>query len=232
MRSLIFIMTVFFSIFIFYKKEFLLKFVENSFNKKISKIYIKNIENLDSKIILDSIYLKEGDYFWRFNPEKLKKDFEKINEIQHYNFVLKENGILHISIVEKKPYMVWTFSNKRKFIDNEGNILRLSGFEPNKLIKISGYINKKQFSILNSVLKKKKQFKSSIKNIYYNENTGWELILHDNTCVILPEKKLDDVLNFFESKIKNSEIYYDYRFYDMRVLERIYLNKKNKCSSF
>ena len=232
MRSLIFTITIFCTIFIFYKKEFILQFVENSFNKKISKIYIKNIKNLDSKIILDSIYLKEGDYFWRFNPKKLKKNFEKINEIESYNFTLKENGTLHISIVEKKPYMIWTLSNKKKFIDNEGNILRLSGYETNELIKISGYINKKKISHLNSVLERKNQFKSSIKNIYYNENMGWELILHDDTCVILPEKKIEDVLNFFENKIKNSEIYYDYKFYDMRVLERIYLNKKNKCLSF
>ena len=70
------------------------------------------------------------------------------------------------------------------------------------------------------------------KPIYYHENIGWQLILHDKTCVILPERKLNEVLNFFENRIKSSKIYYDYRFYDMRVLERIYLSKKNKCLSF
>ena len=125
--------------------------------------------------------------------------------------------------------MIWTFSNKKKFIDNEGNILRLSGFKNNKLIEISGYLNKKKFSYLNNVLNKKVQFKSLIKNIYYYENTGWQLILRDKTCLILPEKKINKVLSFFEKKIKNSKIYRDHRFYDMRVLERIYLLKTNKC---
>ena len=192
MRSLIFTITIFCTIFIFYKKEFILQFVENSFNKKISKIYIKNIKNLDSKIILDSIYLKEGDYFWRFNPKKLKKDFEKINEIKKYNFIIKKNGILHIFIVEKTPYMIWTFSNKKKFIDDEGNVLRLSGFKTDELIEISGYLNKK-IAYLNNVLKKKVQFKSLIKIFIIMKIQVGKLILRDKTCLILPEKKINKV---------------------------------------
>lgn len=231
MRNLIFVFIIFFTFLMVLKKDLPSKFVKNSFDKKISKIQINNLKNLSQSVILNSIYLKEGDYFWKFNPEKLKKDFEKINEVKNYNFSLKKNGILYISIVEKEPYMVWSFSNKKKFIDDKGNILRLFGPDKNQLIQISGYINKKKFSYLNSVLKKNNQFRSSIKNIYYFENTGWKIILHDKTCIILPEKKLSNVLSFFEKKIKSSKIYYDYKFYDMRVLERIYVSKKNKCLS-
>ena len=229
MRNLVFVFIIFFTFLMVLKKDLPSKFVKNSFDKKISKIQINNLKNLSQSVILNSIYLKEGDYFWIFNPKKLKKDFEKIKEIENYNFSQKKNGILYISIVEKEPYMVWSFSNKKKFIDDKGNILRLFGPDKNQLIQISGYINKKKFSYLNSVLKKNNQFRSSIKNIYYFENTGWKIILHDKTCIILPEKKLSNVLSFFEKKIKSSKIYYDYKFYDMRVLERIYVSKKNKC---
>ncbi len=229
MRNLVFISTILLLIFAFYKKNYISKFVKNTFDKKISEIHIENLKNLHPKLVRDSIYLKEGDYFWSFNPKKLKRDLEKINEIESYNFTLKKNGILDIFIVEKTPYMIWTFSNKKKIIDNEGNVLRLSGFDTDELIEISGYINKKKFSNLNKVLDKKTQFKSLIKNIYYYENTGWQLILNDKTCLILPERKLNEVLNFFERKIKNSKIYNNHRFYDMRILERIYLSKTNKC---
>ena len=229
MRNLIFIAGIFLIISIFFKKDYFSNFFKNSFDKKISEIHIENLKNVNPKLILDSIHLKEGDYFWNFNPKRLKKDFEKINEIESYSFTLKKNGILHIFIVEKTPYMMWTFSNKKKFIDDEGNVLRLSGFETDELIEISGYLNKKKFSYLNNILNKKVEFKSLIKNIYYYENTGWQLILRDKTCLILPEKKINKVLSFFEKKIKNSKIYRDHRFYDMRVLERIYLSKTEKC---
>ncbi len=229
MRNLIFVIFFFLAVLMVLKKDLPSKFIKSSLDKKISKIHVENLKNLSPRIILNSIYLKEGDYFWKFNPKRLKKDFDKINEIKNYNFSLKKNGILSIFVIEKEPYMVWTFSNKKKFIDDRGNVLRLSGLDKNQLIQISGYLNKKKFSYLNDVLKKKNQFKSSIKNIYYYENNGWKIILHDKTCVILPEKKLSEVLSFFEKKIKSSNIYNDYKFYDMRVLERIYISKKNKC---
>jgi cell division septal protein FtsQ len=229
MRSLIFIAAIFLIFSSFFKKDYIFKFFKNTFDKKISEIHIENLKNLSPKLILDSIYLKKGDYFWSFNPEKLKKDFEKINEIESYDFTLKKNGILHIFIVEKTPYMIWIFSGKKKIIDDEGNVLRLSGFKTDELIEISGYLNKKKFAYLNNILNKKVQFKSLIKNIYYYENTGWQLILRDKTCLILPEKKIDKALSFFEKKIKNSKIYFDHRFYDMRILERIYLSKTKKC---
>ena len=231
MRNLIFVVTFFFVILMVLNKDLPSKFMKSSLDKKISKIHIENLKDLSPGIILSSIYLKEGDYFWKFNPKRLKKDLDRINEIKNYNFSLNRNGVLYIFIVEKEPYMVWTFSNKKKFIDDKGNVLRLSGLYKDQLIQISGYLNKKKFSYLNDVLKKKNQFKLSIKNIFYYENTGWKIILHDKTCVILPEKKLSDVLSFFEKKIKSSKIYYDYKFYDMRVLERIYISKKNKCLS-
>ena len=52
------------------------KFLKSSLDKKISKIHIENLKDLSPKIILSSIYLKEGDYFWKFNPKRLKKDLK------------------------------------------------------------------------------------------------------------------------------------------------------------
>ena len=102
MRNLIFIAAIFLIISIFFKKDYLFKFFKNSFDKKISEIHIENLKNLNPKLILDSIYLKKGDYFWSFNPERLKKDFEKINEIESYNFTLKKM-VFFIFLLLKKP---------------------------------------------------------------------------------------------------------------------------------
>ena len=70
------------------------KFMKSSLDKKISKIHIENLKDLSPGIILSSIYLKEGDYFWKFNPKRLKKDLDRINEIKNYNFSLNRNGVL------------------------------------------------------------------------------------------------------------------------------------------
>ena len=46
--------------------------------------------------------------------------------------------------------------------------------------------------------------------------------------LVSSQKKIADMIKIFKKK-KNSELYFDYKFYDMRIFERIYLSKKNKC---
>ena len=87
MRNLIFILIIFVTFLMVLKKDLPSKFIRNSFDKKISKIQVNNLKNLSPSIILNSIYLKEGDHFWKFNPKRLKKDFEKINEIKNLIFL-------------------------------------------------------------------------------------------------------------------------------------------------
>ena len=53
--------------------------------------------------------------------------------------------------------------------------------------------------------------------------------LEDDRCLYLPQKKIGDMIKIFNKKINNSTLYFDYKFYDMRIFERIYLSKKNKC---
>ena len=97
MRNLIFVLITFLIFLMILKKDLSLKFIKNPFDKKISKIQIDNLKNLSPIVILNSIYLKEGDYFWKFNPKRLKKDFEKINEIKYYNFSLKKEAGIQTS---------------------------------------------------------------------------------------------------------------------------------------
>ena len=105
MRNLILVLIIFLTFLMILKKDLSLKFVKNSFDKKISKIQIDNLKNLSASIILNSIYLKEGDHFWEFNPKRLKKDFEKINEIKNYNFSLKKMVFFTYQLLKKNP--IW-----------------------------------------------------------------------------------------------------------------------------
>ena len=75
MRNLVFVFIIFFTFLMVLKKDLPSKFVKDSFDKKISKIQINNLKNLSQSVILNSIYLKEGDYFWKFNPKKIEERF-------------------------------------------------------------------------------------------------------------------------------------------------------------
>ena len=228
MRKLTITLFILFIGYIFLDYEKISDRASNFLNKKTIQIKLKNIKYIQEDYIIKSLYIKNGDNFWAFNREKLKYDLDKIPEIESYSFKLEKNGILSIFINEKKPYMIWTFSNKKKIIDQNGNVLNFLKFPMKNLIEVSGYINKKNFFELNTILEQNKKLKSKIHKINYNENIGWQLFFQDDRCLYLPSKKIADMIKIFK-KIKNSELYFDYKFFDMRILERIYLSKKNKC---
>ncbi len=228
MRKLIIVLTFAFLVFIFINNYKIFNKANNFFSKKISKIEVSNLNYLNKNFILQKLYIKEGDSVWKFNVDKLKSNLDIINEIESYNFRLKKNGKLEIFIKEKKPHMVWTFSNKQKIIDKYGKVLNFSGVSTNNMVEVTGYLNKDNFFDLNSFLDKKKEFTSTIEKIHYEENIGWKFFLSDQTCLYAPDKKVNEVIEVFE-KIKKSKVYFKYRYYDMRIFERIYLEKKNKC---
>ena len=229
MRKLTLILFIFFLGYIFLDHEKIFDKTNNFLNKKTIQIKLKNTNYVQKDYILIYLYIKNGDNFWVFSREKLKNDLDQIPEIESYSFKLEKNGILSILINEKKPYMAWTFSNKKKIIDQNGNVLNFLKFPAKNLIEVSGYINKKNFFELNTILEKNKNLKSKIQKINYNENIGWQLFLEDDRCLYLPKKKIGDMIKIFNKKINNSKLYFDYKFYDMRIFERIYLSKKNKC---
>ena len=70
--------------------------------------------------------------------------------------------------------------------------------------------------------------KSDIQEIFYLKNIGWKVIFFNKKCLYLPEEKINKVLGEYK-KIRHSNFYNEYNYFDMRILERIYLNKKNLC---
>ena len=114
MRKLIITLFILFLGYIFLDYEKISDRTSNFLNKKTIQIKLKNIKYVQKDYIIKSLYIKNGDNFWAFNREKLKYDLDKIPEIESYSFKLEKNGILSILINEKKPYMIWTFSNKKK----------------------------------------------------------------------------------------------------------------------
>jgi len=198
------------------------------FEKKIVEIKIHNLKHLKYDFVLKKIRYKVGQSFWNFKTKKLIFDLNQIKEVKDFSFKMERNGILNIYINEVTPFMVWKYSNKVNFINSNGEILRLKNINYEKFITIEGNLNPKELDKFSIALNKNNDFKLLINKIIYQENIGWKVFLKDNTCVYLPKEKIDRVINVYK-KIKKSSIDNDYKFYDMRVLERVYLNTKNKC---
>ena len=118
--------------YIFLDHEKIFDKTNNFLNKKTIQIKLKNTNYVQKDYILKSLYIKNGDNFWVFSREKLKNDLDKIPEIESYSFKLEKNGILSILINEKKALYGMDFSNKKKIIDQNGNVLKFLKFPTKK----------------------------------------------------------------------------------------------------
>ena len=196
--------------------------------KKIRVIELINNDKISKDYFFNKISVKEGQSFWKFNPFKLKKDLENLNEIKNYTFYLNWSGILQIKVDETEPFMIWMRDQNINYIDFNGNILKFDvKEEKDSIIKLFGNNANFQISELNKLLFKKEKTLRRINSIFYQNNIGWKIIFHNNKCVLLPLKKLEKVLDIFQD-ISNSELYNQFNFFDLRVLKRVYMSNK-KC---
>ena len=196
--------------------------------KKIKIIELINNDKISKDYFFKKISVKEGQSFWKFNPFKLKKDLENFNEIKNFTFYLNWSGILEIEIDETEPFMIWIRDENINYVDFNGIILNFDiQEEKDSIIKLFGNNANLKISELNNLLLEKEKTLSSINSIFYQKNIGWKLIFHNNKCVLLPLKKLEKVLDIFQD-IKNSELYSQFNFFDLRVFGRVYMSNK-KC---
>ena len=201
--------------------------INEIFKKKINIIKLIDNDQISKDYFFKKISIKEGQSFWKFNPFKLKKDLENFNEINNFTFYLSWSGILKIKINETKPFMIWIRDESINYIDSNGGILKFNIKEQkDSIIKLFGNDANFKISELSNLLLKKETL-ISINSIYYQTNIGWKIIFHNNKCVFLPLKKLEKVLDIFQD-IRNSELYNQFNFFDLRVFKRVYMSNK-KC---
>ena len=119
--------------------------------KKIKVIELINNDKISKDYFFNKISVKEGQSFWKFNPFKLKKDLENLNEIKNYTFYLNWSGILQIKVDETEPFMIWMRDQNINYIDFNGSILKFDiDEEKGSLIKLFGNNANLQISGLNN----------------------------------------------------------------------------------
>ena len=60
---------------------------------------------------------------------------------------------------------------------------------------------------------------------FFEDNVGWKIVFNEKSCVFLPLKKLDKVIDIFKN-VTESDLYKNFNFFDLRIIGRIYMSKK------
>lgn len=195
-------------------------------NKEIKNIEILNNKHISKSYILRSINMSDESQTYIFYRDKLKAKLSSIIEIKDFSFELMKNGNLLIKIIEKTPFMVLTNDNIKKYIDKNGNTLKISGVKEKKYVQLSGK------NVLKFIDEINKSFPHNSKNYHLIEKivlkniNSWFVIFRDGICLITSIKELDKTLNIFEN-IKRLEFYKSFSHFDMRINERVYVSNKS-----
>ena len=193
---------------------------------QIQKIEIQNNKYISQNYILRAINMTDDAQSYLFNSKDLKEKLSSINEIQDFSFELKKNGNLLIKVIEKEPFMVVIDNSTKKYIDNYGKPLKLSGIDKNNYIELSGEGVLDFISEINKSFSNGKKESHSIEKIIFKHFNSWLVIFKNGKCILSSIKGLDKTLDLFEN-IRLLDIYKNYSHFDMRVTERIYLSKKS-----
>ena len=122
--------------------------------------------------------------------------------------------------------MKWIIGNTERFIDMNGNILKMEIKDQNiEIIKLYGKNANSNIVPIREVLSAKKDLYINTKSIFFYNNIGWQINLRDNNCILIPLKKLDKALDIFQN-IKDSSLYGKFNFFDLRIIGRVYMSKK------
>ena len=168
----------------------ILAILKKKLKKKVHRIVIHGLDNLNENMILRKISLKEDQSFWDFNPKELKKDLQKIKGIKNFSFKMKSDGVLNIFITEEEPFMIWRFSNKIKYLNEKGEILDFDKKEFKNLIILEGELEEKALTKFNEILNRHNELKKIFKKVYFTKNIGWKVFLRINLVSIFLIKKL------------------------------------------
>ena len=122
--------------------------------------------------------------------------------------------------------MVVIDNSTKKYIDNYGKPLKLSGIDKNNYIELSGEGVLDFISEINKSFSNGKKESHSIEKIIFKHFNSWLVIFKNGKCILSSIKGLDKTLDLFEN-IRLLDIYKNYSHFDMRVTERIYLSKKS-----
>lgn len=178
------------------------------------KIFLKQIENICRKYDRQTL-----------SSLPFEDIYKQIINIEWIDKVILKKSYPHtllIQVKEKLPIAIWKKNNQVNYYVDACNQLFQANQPHNmskNIITINGENAYKNFNILFNCINKHPEIKKQIKRLNFIRNRRWNLILHKDITVKLPDNNLVEAfhtLNFF---LKN----YSFREIDLRVTDRVYI---------
>ena len=223
-----------------YEKKFILKLFTDSieifsknFNYQYVNLNINNLERVEKEYIQKKLdrYLMRSIFLLPF--EEINKSLKDNNWIKKINLSTDYKNTLFVYIEEYKPLGIYNFNEKFFYFDENGKIideLNINDKLENSLIIFKGkYSNMNALLLIDILNSINFQNEYNIKEVEFINNRRWDIILLNNSKLMLSEVNPKISLeNFIKLNKKNSEIDLNNIItYDLRNINKTLITKNN-----
>ena len=191
----------------------------------VKKVEIKGNSLLSTDDILKIVDIKREDKLYRYSAQKIKDELLKRREIRDVNVQINYSGIIRIIVDEKKPFAIWWNDNISWLVDKDGDeILKIKDVQQyNNLIIIFGKNIKGKLKNFLDVIRAYPLY-NNITTMHYIGNRRWDVYLHNDVIVKLPEKNVVAALGNAEKVLKSLKYQNKIDILDLRLYpKRVFL---------
>jgi cell division protein FtsQ len=185
-----------------------LYFYTNELGFTLKNIIINGVVNSD----IDSAYItsitgKKQIPLFSLDIHKIQDMLSKNSWVKASYAYLSLPTTLKIVIEEKKPIALWQHRGKTYIIDSEGDIItdKINNQYQFLPIIVGRDANINVQKLLNE-LSKSKDISEIITSCVYVGSRRWDLIIHDNLTIQMPEEHFSEAYKYLESIHQNGEL--------------------------
>jgi cell division protein FtsQ len=160
------------------------------------------------KDLRDQLDVKEGDSLFSFSPQSAMMRMMALPWIEGVEIYRIFPDRLYVFVREKKPAAVWiTPQGTANLIDNQGKtIAPKDPASHNYLLRIRGSGAEDHLKDLLSLLGQRHYLKQNVSVADFVGGRRWDLLLRNQTHILLPEKNWDAALNQLDTYLQNDNL--------------------------
>lgn len=203
-----------------------LVYLNENFLKKTNispEITIKNLKNINENRVIVKVNseLKKNQII--LDLKQLEKKIKEIKEIKSLKIKRDFYGNLKITIVEKKPFMIWRHEKKDTLIDINGESLYFDNINKLKLPILIGEDANKNVKKIFKRIEGFKTIKQNLISIEFVNKYRWNLMLNGGIEIMLSYDNVNENLYVLNNLITNNFFQKKkYKIADFRVKKRIF----------
>ena len=195
----------------------------------VRKVEIQGNSLLSVDEILRICDVKEGSKLYQYSAQAIRDKLLARHEINDANIQINYSGIIKILINEKKPLGIWWNDDIPYLIDENGDeILKIKNLEEyhNLVIIFGANVNKKLKDFLDII--RKYSLYQNVISMHYVGNRRWDVYLHNNVIVKLPEQNVTVALVKAEKVLKSLKYQNKIDILDLRLYpKKVFLRLKS-----